>query len=306
MESPQSQLLQVERVKGIFRSLFRLGTPEFGQRLLWLTLAVCLYLSFDIHLDYSGLKKNHTVSVLGYFFDLGSATDSTLHYLRLTFALFAALWLAKKLTPWCGWACLLSFTALVSIYWENLPWFRHKFILPNLLLFVLALWYQFFGVHLKAPGEELKTKDVQPNWVHYLSLWSVCMFYGLSGIAKLRGDWTLGDGTSLQLWFHLLVEEGHPMRTAVIHSDTLAAVLQSGAMMVELSCFAALIFTRYRVLLAILLTTFHLTVQFTFGIPFLTNIPLLCLILLTKDSREKWNTPSTPSGEPSSGPEHPR
>lgn len=284
----------MSRLRETFQTLFQVDTPQFGRRLLWLTLVICFYLSFDIELGYSDLSKDETVSILGYLLPLGSASEPTLLVLRVLFVISATLWLAHKQSPWCCWVSVMSFTSLVSIYWENLPWFRHKFILPNLLLIVLALWYQFYGKRIRLSAEP-KSSMVEPRWVRFLSLWSVCMFYGLSGISKLRGGWTLGDGTSLQLWFFLLVPEGNLLREAVIESAPLAAFLQSGALVVELSCFTAIIAASYRLPLAVLLTTFHLTVQATMEIPFLTNIPLIWLILGFRDCGEKSSTLRSPS-----------
>ena len=249
----------------------------FGQHLFTACLLIAGYLLFDLHLEYSHLEKEHTVSILGLFLPLHAATDATLDTLRWVYLISAALWYFQRLVPVTGWIACLSFTGAVSIYWENLPWFRHKFLLPNALLFIFAMWFQFYRGRRSSSGRLL-----EPGWVYFLSLWSLGLFYGLSGIAKVEGGWPLWDGSALQLWFHLLAEPGHPAREIVIQSPRLAAILQSGALLVELSCLAAPFRPAYRRPLAVLLTSFHLIVEWTFGIPFLTNIPLILLILWPK------------------------
>jgi hypothetical protein len=280
-----------------YNRLFDLGTPGFGQRLLWLTLLVAAYLSFQVHLDYSYLEKANPVSVFGYLFDLDWGDPRLVTYSRTIFLVSAALWFFRRAVPWSGWISAISFTFLISVYWENLPWFRHKYILPNLILISMAMWYHFYRreVRSQATWAEFFRAPLQPVWVKLLTLWSLAMFYGLSGISKLRGGWTLGDGTSLQLWFHLLVEEGHPLGEVVVNSADVSAFLQSGALLVELSCFLAIFLRFYRVPLALMLTSFHLTVQWTFGIPFLTNIPLVLAILLPLSTKKEMLTAATQS-----------
>ena len=263
---------------------FTVSNPSYGQRLLWLTLVVSAYLAFDVHLDYSELPKANTVSLIGLLFPLDWGESYLVVSSRTIFLISGALWGLRIGVPWSSWCATFSYTFLISTYWENLPWFRHKFILPNLILFVLALWYQFYRREIGAPKNwpDFFGSPIEPSWVKFLSLWSLIMFYGLSGVSKLLGGWSFLDGTSLQLWFHLMVEPGHPVREAVLGAEGVAAFLQTGAWLVELSSFGALFFRWYRMPLAVLLSCFHLIVQWTFGIPFLTNIPLIWAILIPK------------------------
>jgi hypothetical protein len=268
--------------------LFDMEKPGFGQSLLWLTLLVTAYLSFGVHLDYSYLEKANTVSVIGYLLPIDWADPRLVTYSRSVFWISSALWALRLAVPWSGWVSALSFTFLISVFWENLPWFRHKYLLPNLILISMAMWYHFYRREIRSQATWAKffQTSLQPAWVKFLPLWSLAIFYGLSGVVKLQGGWMVGDGTQLQLWFHMLLEEGHPMRQFVVNSAGLAALLQSGVLLVELSCFVAVFVRFYRVPLALLLTGFHLTVNWTFEIPFLTNVPLLLAILLPLAGRQ--------------------
>ncbi len=265
---------------------FTLSVPTYGQRLLWLALLMGAIIAFDAHVEYGELPKANTVSVLGLLLPLEWADSRLVFWSRAIFLLSGTLWGLRIGVPWSSWGATFSYTLLISVYWENLPWFRHKFVLPNLIFFVLAFWYQFYRSEIRAARDwkDFFRTPLEPSWVSSLSSWSLVMFYGLSGVSKVIGGWTLLDGTSLQLWFHLMVEPGHPLREAVIHSQGLAAFLQTGAWLVELSSFLVLFWGWYRLPLAVLLSCFHLTVQWTFGIPFLTNIPLIWAIL---DPRRK-------------------
>lgn len=277
----------MKKVSGLREQLNRLGepcTPLFGQLSLWILLCCCIYLVAYIDIGYVDYEKGNTVSVFGFIAPDALLSDEAVFALfKVAFFAAAACWCFRIWTPVSCWFTLILYTIVVSIYWENLPWFRHKYVLPNWLLFVYALWFHFYGPTIKTALQRRVFWQTRcyPYWIFLLSVYCVVVFYSMSGWSKiLASGLTWGDGMSLQIWTWWNGDENSLVTQWIVSDHRIAFMLQSGALFLE--CFAFLaIFSRHcRVLICIGLILFHIAVDVAFGIDFRTNIVLVATFLL--------------------------
>ena len=265
------------------RSLGETRRPYYGQVSLWVLLGTCLYLSFYTHLQYQSLPKGTTVSLLGYLLPSGVFDEAWPFYLsKVVLWLSAACWAFRALVPWSGWICVLAYTLMVSIYWENLPWFKHKFVIPNAMLVIYALWYQLRRREMASASAKgiFWRSDLFPRWVYFLSVYSIGIHYCCAGLSKLQAaglEW--GNGLSLQIWAFLGPSES--FLTQIIVSDRfLARSLQMGVHGMELLAIVAIFQRHVRVAICVGMVGFHIGVYMCLGIPFFSNVVLLLLVFL--------------------------
>jgi hypothetical protein len=298
-------------------SLGDTAPPLFGQLTLWILIAVCIYIVGDTHLDFQSYPKGTTVSLLGYivpeqFFDqpyalaffkrvffVSAAAWSVLPFLGRT-----RIWVVQPLTLIAPWVCVLSYTALVSIFWENLPWFRHKFIVPNWVLLYYALWYLFYRDDIAASIVNKKfwlNPNLYPRWVYLGSVLSIALLYNYGGLSKfLAAGFNWGDGLSLQLWVSMMGNPNFILTEFILSDRENAHLLQRGVTIVQSFALLALI-PHLRPVIGLGLIAFQLSVELTFGIPFRGNIVLLVVFFLPwfgifeglVASLKKWHTSKT-------------
>ncbi len=263
-------------------SLFRPTEPLFGLVSLWALLAVAVWVSTETHLDHVDWEKGSPVSVLGSILPESVLASQVLFDVsRWTLWIAAGCWALRVLVPVSGWVTFAAYTLHASMFWENLPWFRHKFVLPALLLFIHALWFQCYRREFRAARGALLSAKICPAWVPFLGIYSVATFYGLAGVMKLwRGGLEWGDGVSLQLWIYRFGDEDWLLTRWILEDRTVAMVLQSGAMVIECLSFLAIVLPRVRTALALSLVGMHIGIEFTFGIPFASNVVLVMVFLL--------------------------
>lgn len=175
--------------------LFARESALFATGLRVATIAAALWLSLEVDLRWASLPKGATVSLVGLVAPTSWwASPVMLWAGRALLWGGSAAWLfghARKVRLVAGWATALGLLTLGSLYWENLPWFRHKFVPPLWLLVVLAV-----GQHARArPGEA-------PRWVREGAVLVLACFYAGAGAHKLLASgWRWADGTALQLWW---------------------------------------------------------------------------------------------------------
>ncbi len=254
--------------------------PLWGRATVWVLLAVCGTILLTMERLPRALDKGATVSLAGLLLPR-AFIDAPLAYdvCRIGFVVAAVAWAARRWVPWTSWAAVLLYTLTVSLFWENLPYFRHKYLLPNLMLIVAALWETFERPRGADRGPAAFERARMPRWVHTLWLLCIAQFYTYAGLAKLRAcgpAWA--DGLSLQLWM-LTLGDPHSALTHWIVADRRLA-LACQAISLALECSAFLVFVRpLRVPLALALTLLHVAIDATLHIPFLTNVPLLWMVL---------------------------
>ncbi len=273
--------------------------PRFGQISLWVLLATSSYLVLETHLQYQHLPKGDNLSVLGYIFPVSFWDNPViLPAGKAAFFISALIWAAlpfacklkgyekqlPELIKCCAWLCVASYFFVACTYWENLPWVRHKFVLPFWLLSVNALWYQFYAnqiVQAFREGDYYK-KELYPGWVYGASVFLIAMFYSFSGLSKLLSTPNWADGTSLQLWTFAFGDQNSPVAKLILADRFNAKILQSGVLSLECLSALAIISGPLRVLIGIGLALFHCAVDLTFSIkiPFESQKILLLLYFL--------------------------
>ncbi|MCW5824717.1 MAG: hypothetical protein KIT34_18105 [Cyanobacteria bacterium TGS_CYA1] len=277
-----------------------LYTARFGQISLWILLLTASYLVLETHLQYQYLPKGDNLSILGYLLP-ASFWDSllVLPLGKTVFFLSALCWAllpvwAKKISLSedkiaqiaiiSAWVCVFGYFFVACTYWENLPWIRHKFVLPFWLLTLNALWYQFYGGQIVGAlkrNEFLKV-EIYPGWVYGASVFFISVFYTFSGVSKMMAapDWA--SGLSLQLWTIAYGDQSSPVARLILEDRMYARILQTSVLSLESLSFLAIFFAPLRVLIAIGLFAFHCAVDMVFSIkiPFESQKILLLLYFL--------------------------
>lgn len=266
------------------RNLLQRSRPFFGQFSLWALLLTCMYLVADLGHGYPDRDKDSAVSVIGLLLPESFFSDERVFELcRWAFFAVAICWFFRVGLPVTSWLTVVFYTVVASIYWENLPWFRHKYLVPNWLLIVYAMWMQFCSTEIKtslARGDFWRSR-LFPRWVYVLSVYSIALFYTFSGYSKLLAcgpGW--GSGLSLQIWMQLFGNQESYVTEFVLSDRRAAAILQSGALWLECLAFAALLSSRLRIAIGLGLIGLHLAIDSSFGIDFRTNILLVALFFL--------------------------
>lgn len=148
----------------------------------------------------------------------------------------ALAWLAGRGVPWSCWSTVAAFATLWSLRMENVTNGAHIFNATNTLLFLHALWFQFYGPELRqarAAGELWQSR-LYPRWVFWASIFYLGWFHSLAGFTKVFcSGWGWGNGTSLQLWVQLFGETNSPFAWPIMGSRSVAAWMQSGALWIE-------------------------------------------------------------------------
>ncbi len=286
--------------------LNELHKPKFGQISLWILLGTSAYVVLETHLQYQYLPKGDNLSVLGYILPQ-SFWDNAL-ILNLGKSVFfpaALIWaglpflvrLNKEgeeknlvqlavLAKLAALLCVLSYFYISCVYWENLPWVRHKFILPFWLLTLNALWYQFYASDIVQALKEGQfcEKEIYPGWVYGASIFFIAVFYTFSGISKILSvpDFNWANGVSLQLWTYAFGDANSPVAKLILSDRFYAKILQTGVLLLESLCFLSVFFTPVRLMIGLGLVLFHCAVDLTFSIkiPFESQKILLLLYFM--------------------------
>lgn len=278
------------------KTLFDTATPMFGQVTLWILIGVCIYITTHAHLGYQGYEKGTTVSLAGYF--LPASFFDWPYALKLLKPLFWVSGIGWALLPFLGflnartlrplatvlpWLSVLSYTLIVSVFWENLPWFRHKYVVPNWVMIYYALWYAFYRRDLAegiAQKDFWKNPDLYPRWAYLGSVFSIALLYSFGGTSKMRAagiEW--GDGLSLQLWVAMMGDSTFFLTDFILSDRSNAQLLQRGVVILQ-SCAVLAVLPPLRSTIGLGLIAFQLSVELMFGIPFRSNVILIAAFFL--------------------------
>ena len=241
--------------------------PRFGQVGLWLLLAFSLILSVIPFEFTPGDRAEVWATVFSWLPHSLLDSQSFFTAMRFVLAGSALLWLFDKWVPWSSWLCVFSFMLMWSLRMENVANGAHIFTVTNMLLFIYAMWYQFYYreiLQAKKEGRFWETR-LFPRWVFLLVIFYLGWFHTLAGFAKVFASgvgW--GNGTSLQLWVHLFGLPESPSTQLMLYDNRLTACLQTGAMVIE--CLSVLaVFNRWaRYLVGIGVVGFYMGVLTTF------------------------------------------
>ena len=267
-------LREVQGGRGAWARLFEREPALFAAGLRATTLAAALWLSLEVDLRWAALPKGAVVSAAGLV--VPTAWWSSPALLWSGRALLwggAVIWLfghARTVRIAAGWAAAVGMLTLGSLYWEDLPWFRHKFVPPLWLLVLLAA-----AEHAPAPPGRA------PRWVREGAVFVLATFYAGAGLHKLLASgWRWADGSALQLWLWRLGDGDSVARAWAIADVRVAAVLATTALLLELAAVLLVPLPRVRPWLALALVAMHVGIDQILHIDFRPMILLLIVILM--------------------------
>ncbi len=246
-------------------------SPRFADHLRYGTILVALWLSLEVDLRYADLPKGAQVSVLGLVVPIACwSSKALLVGTKILLWTGSIAWLLGRHRPLAAWTTTLGMLLLGSIYWENLPWFRHKFITPFWILLLLS-------------AAEHRPR-LPPGWLREGAVLVLAAFYGGAGLAKIHGSglrWA--DGVGLQLWMLRLGDRGSLVRDWLVASSSAAQVLATALLLLEFAVLLAPLVPRTRRALGLLLLGLHLGIDLCLHIDFRPQMLLVALILLPRD-----------------------
>lgn len=269
--------------------------PLYGQLSLWAVLLTSVYVSLETNLLFQYLPKNITVSVIGYLLPAQFLNEPFFfHACRNLFWFSAALWAAvpflgglgqralRVIIPVSAWTTYLAYTITASLYWENLPWIYHKFVLPSWLLLIHALWCQFYlnEISTSLSNRTYWNTPLYPFWVRFLSVYFIAIFYTFSGASKLLSTMNWADGLSLQLWTQLFGNHNSFFGKLILSDRLLAAILQKGALALECLSFTAMFNIWSRMAIGMGLLILHFVIDVTLNIDFRAHMILIAVYFL--------------------------
>jgi hypothetical protein len=275
--------------------LWQRERPYYGQVTLWAVLVCATGLAsyFVTHRPEPprGAQRSGPASVLSGLPDEVLLAPLPFYASGAAFAVGAVLWAAGRCVPWSGWLTALGFTALMALQMEGSCQATHVAHATNLLLLVNALWYHCDGPEIRrarAAGLFWQT-PLYPGWAYGLSVLCLGLFYGCSGLMKLKASglsWP--NGVSLQIWTRLWGDP-HSWATQLILSDRrVARILQTTTLLGELGGLIAVVSRRLRPLIGLLLIGFHGGAITVFGWGFHANVVLLALVFLPVPEAIRW------------------
>lgn len=261
------------RLAAAWAACFAREPATFAAGLRLATIAVVLWLSLEIDLRWAHLPKGEVVSVAGLLVPVAWwSAPAALWAGRVALWGGALLWLHGRWRRIGAWTTALGMLWLGSLYWENLPWFRHKMVPPLWLLVLLVA------------AEHARVRDppgLAPRWLREGAVFTLAAFYAGAGAHKLLASgprW--GDGVALQLWLDRLGDRDSLVRAWVIADAGVAALLASAALVLELAVALAVPLPRLRPWLAAGLIALHLGIDRVLHIDFRSNIVLVAVVLL--------------------------
>jgi hypothetical protein len=267
----------VRGLEARWQALFRREPARFAEGLRVGTIAVVLWLALEIDQRWAHLPKGEVVSVLGLVVpDAWWAAPAALWGGRIVLWSGAALWLLGRARRLAAWTTTAGMLWLGSLYWEDLPWFRHKMVLPFWLLVLLVA-----AEHARVADRRAGLGAVAPVWVREGAVFALAAFYAGAGAHKLLASgprWA--DGVALQLWLWRLGDHGSRVRAWVIEDATVSAIVASAALGLELAAALAVPLPRLRPWLALGLVALHVGIDRVLHIDFRTNVVLVALVLL--------------------------
>jgi hypothetical protein len=252
---------------GVTAWLLQRGEARFG---LWTVRCLLLFAVILAALPFehaSGPRTGETVTLISWWPESWIRSPAIFLAVRIWLLASAGAWLAWRAIPWSCWSTVAAFTALWSLRMENVTNGAHIFNVTNTLLFIHALWFQFYRDELREAGSSgnLNAARFYPRWAFWLSVFYLGWFHSLAGWTKLwvsGPGW--GDGTSLQLWMSLFAEHRSPLVWPVMADRTFASFLQTASLWIESLSLLCILGRWPRYLVGVALFGFYCGVLGTF------------------------------------------
>ncbi len=277
--------------------LLRRSTPLFGQITLWVTLLCCsslavYFLANATHGQPAG-PRQWPVTVFSWLPDRVLAWPPAQWAFAALFYASALLWAFRLAVPYSGWLTAIGITGTISLYVENHVDLTHTSHVAVMFTWIHALWY-----HVEAENIRRASADgtfwraaLYPEWVYWLGLSYIAMFYGFSGWLKLLHSgpgWA--NGVSMQIWTHMWGDPSSPFTGLILRHRWIAQVMQVLTLIAEAGAPLAIISRRARVVLGLLLIGFHIGAISVFKWGFHSNAVLIALHFLpVREWLQRWD-----------------
>ena len=267
--------------------LLDVAPPKFGLLVTWLLCVFAILLALSSIEFSDGVRSAAPATVFSWLPESVVRSGAFFFGVRIVLAVSAVCWMTQVALPVSCWATTFAFTLMWSLRMENLTNGAHIFTVTNMLMFIHAMWYQFYSDQIKQASYTNATATMRcyPRWVFLLAVFYLGWFHTLAGMTKILTTgigW--GNGVSLQLWTELFGNTSTPFAQVILFDTRLTAVMQTGALLIECASILC-VFNRWlRYGIGIGLTGFYLgvlTTFVTFGFHF--NAILVAVFLLPVD-----------------------
>lgn len=232
-----------------FRFIFGIVMCVYSVRMLATGAVTQLYVQPPFHFHYTGFEWVHPLPGMGMpaiFCLLGLA------------ALFVALGILYRAAA-IGFAIAFTYVFLIDrTYYQN------HYYLVCLLSWMLVLLPAHCTLSLDALLERRVASATVPAWMLWLVRFHIGLPYLMGGIAKLDGDWLLGQPMRMTLSSRTWL----PFIGPYMSTDVMVNVFVWGGLLFDLLIVPALLWKRTRLIAFAFALMFHLTnaTMFTIGI----------------------------------------
>ena len=264
--------------------LWKRTKPLYAQTLVWVTLGSAYWLAFGEPNYYTiGEPTNDIVTYLA-FLPNEFVRDRLIYTIvQWLFAGFGLLWILQRGLPYTSWGATLCFTTLISLFQENIFYHDHIFQVTNMILIVLCFWYHFAASEIKASLREGRfwTTLLVPNWVVYLSIFYISVYYAFVGWHKVwvsGFDWI--NGVSLQLWILSWDRDDYFPNSWIVQNVYVAAFAQAFTLFAEGFAFLGLFNKTWRTVMGVSLVAFHIGQEWVFDFDFESNLVMVAYVYL--------------------------
>jgi hypothetical protein len=263
--------------------LLRRSNPRFGQVALWAILICAAFLAVYFLANATqgrvGHERQWPVTVFSFLPDRILFWRPAQWAFAALFAVNALLWAFRLGVPYTGWLTALGFTGTIALYVENHVDMTHTSHVTCMFLWIYALWYHVEADALaSAPWWDFWDAPLYPQWTFSLGVFYLGLFYGMSGWMKfLTSGPGWANGVSMQIWAEMWGDRSSPLTWLILQHRWVSQWMQALTLIAECAAPLAIVSRRARVVLGLLLISFHIGAISVFRWGFHANAVLIAL-----------------------------
>lgn len=262
---------------------FHRSNPRFGQVCLWAILLCATVLScYFLAQATQGRagERQWPVTVFSFLSDRILFWRPAQWGFAALFAVNGLLWVLRRGVPYTGWLTAIGFTGTIALYVENHVDLTHTSHVTCMFLWLYAMWYDVEGDAVRRTTTEGAFWDapLYPQWTFTLGLFYLGLFYGMSGWMKFFTSgpgWA--NGVSMQLWAEMWGDRSSPLTWLILQHRWASQAMQALTLAAECAAPLAIVSRRARVVLGLLLISFHIGAISVFRWGFHANAVLIGL-----------------------------
>jgi hypothetical protein len=281
--------------------LLRRSNPRFGQVTLWAILICAAFLATYFLANATqgrvGHQRQWPVTVFSFLPDRVLFWRPAQWMFAALFAVNALLWVFRLGVPWTGWLTALGFTGTIALYVENHVDLTHTSHVTCMFLWIYALWYHVEADALcSTPWWDFWDAPLYPQWAFSLGVFYLGLFYGMSGWMKfLTSGPGWANGVSMQLWAEMWGDRSSPLTWLILRHRWVSQWMQTATLVAECAAPLAIVSRWARVVLGLLLISFHIGAISVFSWGFHANAVLIALHFFPV---REWLEARSPLGQP--------